>query len=86
MVCTLYQSQIKVRSIKITAEAARADIETAKSFSAEFTNFLRSDDYPDDLTFNVVETGLYWNRMTSRIFLAVGEKSAQGQANTSTRC
>ena len=74
-----------IRVALSVGEAASADIKAAKAFSDAFQAIVQSGEYPEDLIFNVDETGLYWKRMPSRTFIAIEEKSALGCKATKDR-
>jgi hypothetical protein len=64
--------------LKISGEAASADIEATRAFTAEFKKIVEDNDFPLDLVFNVDETGLYWEKLPSRTYILREEKSAPG--------
>jgi len=53
-----YKQYLQIHCIKISA--ASADIEATHVSTAEFKKIIEDNDFPPDLVFNVVETGLYW--------------------------
>jgi len=55
-----FKQHSQIHCIKISGEAASADIEATRAFTAEFKKIIEDGDFPPDLVFNVDETGLYW--------------------------
>jgi hypothetical protein len=55
-----YKQCLQIYFIKISGEAASADIEATHVSTAEFKKIIEDNDFPPDLVFNVVEKGLYW--------------------------
>jgi len=64
---------LQIHCIKIIEEAASADIEATRVFTAEFKKIIE-DDFPPDLVFNVDETGLFWKQVPSRTYISREEK------------
>ena len=64
--------------IKISGEAASANIEATRAFTAEFKKIIEANDLPPDLVFNVNETGLYWKKLPSRTYISREENSVPG--------
>jgi len=73
-----FKQHSQIHCIKISGEAAGADIEAIRSFTAEFKKIIEDNDFPPDLVFNVDETGLYWEKLPSRTYILREEKSAHG--------
>jgi len=69
---------LQIQCIKISGEAASADIEATRVFTTEFKKIIEDSDFPPDLAFNVNGTGLYWKKLTSRTYISREEKSAPG--------
>jgi len=53
-----FKQHWQIQCVKISGEAASANIEASCVFTAEFKNIIEDNDFPPDLVFNVVETGL----------------------------
>jgi len=60
--------------LKISGEAASADIEATRAFATEFKKIVVENDFPPDLVLNVDETGFYWKRLPSRTYISREEK------------
>ena len=68
----------QIHGTKISGEAASADIEVTRVFTAEFKKIIEDNDFLPDLVFNVDETGLYWEMLPSRTYISREEKSVPG--------
>lgn len=68
---------IKCCIVKITGEAASANIEAMKVYTAEFEAIVQNGKYPEDLIFSINKTGLYWKGMLSKTFSVIEEKLVQ---------
>jgi hypothetical protein len=53
-----FKQPLQIHCIKISGEAASADIEATCMFTADFKNIIEDNDFPPDLVFIVDETGL----------------------------
>ena len=67
-----------IHCVKISGEAASADIVATRAFTTEFKKIIEDNDFPPDLVFNVDETGLYWRTLPSITYISREEKSASG--------
>lgn len=54
------------------------DTEAASKFPSHFKHIVDEGDYPPDLVFNVVETGLYWKKMPPRTYISRDEYFTPG--------
>ena len=68
----------QIHCIKISGEAASADIEATRVFTAEFKKIFEDNGCPPDCVFNMDETGLYWIKLPSGTYISREEKSASG--------
>ena len=48
-----FKQRSQIRCIKISVEAASADIEATRTFTAEFKKTIEDNDFPPDLVLNV---------------------------------
>ena len=53
-----FKQRSQIHCIKISWEAASADIESTRAFTTEFKKIFEDDNFPLGLVFNVDETGL----------------------------
>ena len=70
-----FKQRSQIHCIKISVEAASADIEATRAFTAEFKTIIENNDFPPDLVFNVDETALYWKTLPSKTYISMEEKS-----------
>ena len=54
-----FKQCLQIPYIKVSGEAASADIEATREFTIKFKKIIENNDFPPDLVFNVNETGLY---------------------------
>lgn len=73
-----FKKRHSLHNIKMSGEAASADVEAAKNYPAEFKKIVEAGGYTPQQIYNVDETGLFWKRMPSRTFISKQEKSASG--------
>lgn len=73
-----FKKRQHLHSIRITGEAASADIQAAKEFPTKLRQIIEEGKYPPQLVFNVDETGLFWKRMPNRTFVSQEEKRVPG--------
>lgn len=73
-----FKSRTHIRSIKLTGEAASADIAAAAAYPKEFQKIVQEGNYPADLIFNFDETGLYWKKLPKRTYISREERCAPG--------
>ena len=53
--------------------------------TTEFKKIIGDSDFPPDLAFNLDDTGLYWKKLLSRIYILREEKSAPGRKESKDR-
>ena len=73
-----FKKCLQIHCIKISVEAASADIEATRVFATEFKKIIEDNDFPPDIVFNMNETGLYWKKLPSRTYILREEKLAPG--------
>lgn len=73
-----FKNRSKIHSVRLTGEAASADIQAAAEFPQIFKTIVESGRYPPNLVFNFDETGLFWKRMPSKTFITQEERRAPG--------
>lgn len=73
-----FKKRHSLHNIKMSGEAASADVEAAKNYPATFKKIIEAGGYTPQQVYNVDETGLFWKRMPSRTFISKQEKSASG--------
>lgn len=73
-----FKNRSKIHNVKLSGEAASADIAVAEQYPSEFKRLIDEGNYHPDLVFNVDETGLYWKKLPSRTYIACEERSAPG--------
>ena len=73
-----FKQRSQIHYIKICGEAASADTEATRAFTAEFKKIIEDNDFPPDLDFNVDEIGLFLKKLPSRTYISREEKSAPG--------
>jgi hypothetical protein len=59
----------------VQGEAATSDTVAAESFPRELVKIIDDGGYTKDEIFNVDEMGLFWKKLSSRIFIAEEEKT-----------
>jgi len=72
----MFKQSSQFHCIKISGQAASADIEATCAFTAEFKKIIEDNDFPPHVVFNMDETGLYWKKLPSRTYISREEKSA----------
>jgi hypothetical protein len=73
-----FKRRASLHNLKLTGEAASADIDVASTFPAELAKLMEQGGYCTSKIFNVDETALFWKKMPAKTFLAKEEKTAQG--------
>jgi hypothetical protein len=73
-----FKIRISLHNLKLTGEAASADIHAASTFPAELAKLIEQSGYCASKIFNVDETTLFWKKMPETTFLAKEDKTAQG--------
>jgi hypothetical protein len=63
-------------NLKLTGEAAGADVAAAEIILAKFLSVIQEHVYLPQQVFNLDETGLIWKRKPSKTFLSVQDKRA----------
>lgn len=61
--------------MKVSGEAASADVAVAEVYPSKFKHLVDKGNYHPDLIFNVDKTGLYLEKLPSRTYITC-EKSA----------
>jgi hypothetical protein len=74
----LFKGHYGFHSLKLTGEAAAADLVAAEKFPALPQVTIEEHGYLLQQMFNLDETGLFWKCMLSRTFVSVQEKVASG--------
>ncbi|CAH2276602.1 tigger transposable element-derived 1-like [Pelobates cultripes] len=75
--CNMSLSQaILMENLNITGNTASADTRAAAAFPASLKDVVDRGSYPPEVVFNVDETGLFWKRMPSRMFISREQKRA----------
>jgi hypothetical protein len=73
-----FKRRHEFHNLKLTGEAAAVDLFAAEKFPAQLQAAIEELGYLPQQMFNLDETGLFWKRMPSRIFISVQEKTAPG--------
>jgi hypothetical protein len=73
-----FKRRASLHNLKLTGEAASADIHAASTFPAELAKLIEQGGYCASQIFNVDETALLWKKMPATTFLAKEEKTTQG--------
>ncbi|KAK3875186.1 hypothetical protein Pcinc_019926 [Petrolisthes cinctipes] len=73
-----FKKRANLHNIKVTGEAASADLVAANAYPAQLQDIIEKGGYIAKQVFNIDETGLCWKRMPSRTYIAQEEKTAPG--------
>lgn len=73
-----FKKRANLHNIKVTGEAASADMIAANAYPAQLREIIDKGGYSAKQVFNIDETGLCWKRMPSRTYIAQEEKTAPG--------
>lgn len=63
-----------LHNVKITGEAASADLKAATAFPKELEKIIEDGGYCPHQVFNPDETGLFWKKMPGRTYIAKSEQ------------
>jgi hypothetical protein len=74
----VFKRQHGFHNLKLTGEAAAADLFAAENFPAKLQAAVEEHGYLPQQVFSLDETGFFWKRMPSRTFISVQEKTAPG--------
>ena len=67
-----------MQSVKVSGEAASADVGAAEAFKEELDDVIVKGNYLPEQIFNVDETGLLWKRMPERTYIHKEAKTMPG--------
>lgn len=73
-----FKKRYGFHNLKMTGEAASADVEAAKMYPATLKTIIEEGGYTSKQIFNIDETGLYWKKLPNRTYISVEEKTAPG--------
>ncbi|GFX49969.1 tigger transposable element-derived protein 1 [Trichonephila clavipes] len=75
---TIWIKEQVQRRISITGESVTAKEGAAKILPEELAKIIEDGDYSAYQVFNADETGLYWNKLPNRTYIAKDERTASG--------
>jgi hypothetical protein len=81
-----FKGRNEFHDLKLTGEAAAADLVAAEKFTALLQATTEEHGYLPQQVFNRDETGLFWKRMPSTTFVSVQEKVTPGFKASKDRC
>uniref|UniRef100_A0A8C5WFA2 HTH CENPB-type domain-containing protein n=1 Tax=Leptobrachium leishanense TaxID=445787 RepID=A0A8C5WFA2_9ANUR len=73
-----FQKRFNIKSVSLHGEAASADTEAAQKYPETFRHMIEEKGYKPEQVFNMEETGLFWKKMPSRIYIMTDEAKAPG--------
>ncbi|XP_064421091.1 tigger transposable element-derived protein 1-like [Latimeria chalumnae] len=71
-----FKKRFNLHNVKLVGEIASADHDAAEKYPPQLKKLIEEKGYRPEQVFNADETGLFWKRMPSRIFLSKQERSA----------
>lgn len=73
-----FKIRAKLHNIKVTGEAASADVNAANNFPGYLKAIIEDGNYCAQQVFNVDETGLFWKKMPANTYISIDEKRMPG--------
>ncbi|KAK4326641.1 hypothetical protein Pmani_002851 [Petrolisthes manimaculis] len=73
-----YKRRHGFHTLKMTGEAASADVEAAQTYPAILKTIIEEGGYTAKQVFNIDETGLYWKKLPGRTYISTEESTAPG--------
>ncbi|XP_047473466.1 tigger transposable element-derived protein 1-like [Penaeus chinensis] len=73
-----FKKRYGFHNLKMTGEAASADVGAAKTYPATLKKIIEEGGYTSKQSFNIDETCLFWKKLPNRTYITAEEKTAPG--------